>query len=291
MDVLLGREPLTVALPFVRAPSRIEVDVEGRSGLPKARPSAAAWLPLIILIGGLLATCSSVLVIWRAAEARDRQGFLHATDIELQAIRDQFSTYTTLLRGAAGLFAANNNVVSLRSFRTYVERIDLERRYPGFLGIGFTRTLAASDEEQLAAEMRAQGVADFKIHPTTNGPVVGPVLYAEPPNARNQAAIGYDVMSDPNRREMVERARDSGRSIASGRLQLVQEIDGNKQAGFLVATPVYTGGAVPNGLEARRAAFYGFVFGAFRADDLFSSIVATKAEDEAALTVYDGVPS
>ncbi len=121
--------------------------------------------------------------------------------------------------------------------------------------------------------------------------MISPVLFAEPPNPRNLAAIGYDVMSDPVRRDMVERARDTGRPAASARIQLVQEIDANKQAGFLVAMPVYAGGAVPPDLEDRRRRFLGFVFGAFRADDLFNSIVAAEAEEDAAFAIYDGAPS
>lgn len=115
------------------------------------------------------------------------------------------------------------------------------------------------------------------------------MIFVEPPTPRNQAAIGDDVMSDPVRREMVERARDSGRSSASARIQLVQEIDANKQAGFLIATPVYAGGTVPTALEERRRSFRGFIFGAFRADDLFRAFVA-ETEGEATFDVYDGPP-
>ena len=98
-------------------------------------------------------------------------------------------------------------------------------------------------------------------------------------------------MSDPVRREMVERARDTGRSAISARIQLVQEIDKNTQAGFLVAMPVYAGGTVPPALDERRRLFTGFIFGAFRADDLFSTIIASEAEEDAAFAVYDGMPS
>nr|WP_245524119.1 CHASE domain-containing protein [Methylobacterium nonmethylotrophicum] len=254
-------------------------------------PRAARWIPRAILIAGLLATGLSTALIWRSAEMRDRLVFLHATEIELRTVEDQFRTYTALLRGAAGLFAANDDAVTLAEFRAYVERIEFQSLYPGFLGIGFTPTMPAAERERFAARAEALGVPGFRVRPATDNPLISPVLFAEPPNPRNQAAIGYDVMSDPVRRDMVERARDTGLPAASARIQLVQEIDANKQAGFLVAMPIYAGGPVPPDLDERRRRFLGFIFGAFRADDLFNSIVAAEAEEDAAFAIYDGLPS
>ncbi len=263
---------------------------DSRAGAHAAVAPGASWFPAVILAAGLLASGAVAEAAWRAGEIRDEQSFHHATEIELQAILDQFGTYTALLRGAAGLFAAAHDEVSLADFRAYVGRVDVVRRYPGFLAIGFTPVLPKADRERLTAGLRAQGIADFTIHPTSDASLIAPIAYAEPANARNRVAIGFDVLTSPARREMVERARDSGVAATSARLQLQQEIDADKQAGFLVATPLYAGGTVPTTLEARRAAFRGFTFGAFRADDLFASIIATGAEDEAALVVYDGPP-
>ena len=271
--LLSGRQP---GVP-VRAASR--------------QPAVIRALPLLILIAGLIATTGSTFVLWKSADTRNRLIFLHATDIRLRTIKDQFSAYTVLLRGAAGLFAAKKDHVSLSDFRAYVERSNIKRLTPGILGIGFTRTLPAVEKGHLVAEVQALGVSEFRVHPSTDNPTISPVIFAEPLNPRNQAAIGYDVMSDPVRREMVERARDTGRSSTSARIQLVQEIDGNKQAGFLIATPVYADGAIPAALDERQRLFRGFIFGAFRADDLFRAIVAVDTEDDTDFAVYDGAPT
>lgn len=254
------------------------------------RTWASRWLPFLIWIGGLTATVGSTALLLDSAETRNRLTFLHATDIELRAIKDQFSTYTALLRGAAGLFAAQDDRVSLSEFRAYVRRIEFEPLYPGVLGIGFTATLPASERASFEARAAALGVPGLRVRPDTDNPTISPVLFAEPQNPRNRAAIGFDVMSDPLRRDMVERARDTGQPAASARIQLVQEIDQNKQAGFLIALPVYAGGVVPPTVDERRRSFMGFIFGAFRADDLFRNTIAPETKD-AALAVYDGAPS
>ena len=251
---------------------------------------AARWVPRAILAAGLLATGVSTALIWRAANLRDRLTFLHATEIELRTVENQFRTYVALLRGGAGLFAANGDTVTLAEFRAYVERIEFQSLYPGVLGIGFTPTMPNAERERFAAKAEALGVPGFRVRPSTDNPMISPVLFAEPPNPRNEAAIGFDVMSDPVRRDMVERARDTGLPAASARIQLVQEIDANKQSGFLVAMPIYAGGIVPGDVAERRKRFLGFVFGAFRANDLFNTIVAAGAEEDAAFAIYDGRP-
>ncbi len=268
---------------------------QGRNGDPASISAwlaqATHWIPSLILLAGLLATGGSAAVLWQSSELRDRLTFHHATEIELRTIEGQFRTYTALLRGAAGLFAAQGETVTLSEFRSYVQRIEFQDRYPGVLGIGFTPNLPAAERDRFATRAEALGVPGFRVRPATDNPTISPVLFAEPANPRNQAAIGFDVMSDPVRRDMVERARDTGQAAASARIQLVQEIDKNKQAGFLVAMPVYSGGGVPPAIEDRRSRFVGFIFGAFRADDLFRMILASEAEEDAAFAVYDGEPS
>src|SRR2546428_11092181 len=63
-----------------------------------------------------------------------------------------------------------------------------------------------------------------------------PVLFMEPYNG-NETALGFDLTSLPSRREVIDRARDSALTAASGRLTLVQER--GRQFGVLVLVPVY----------------------------------------------------
>src|SRR5690606_1376550 len=113
-------------------------------------------------------------------------------------------------------------------------------------------------------------------------------VYLEPLHRRNRAALGFDMASQPTRREDMERARDSGSAALSGRVTLVQEIDTVKQAGFLIYVPVYRSGVVPTTVAARRALLEGFVYAPFRADDLFAGIFGTEERPRAAFRIYDG---
>src|SRR5437660_11712946 len=114
------------------------------------------------------------------------------------------------------------------------------------------------------------------------------IIYLEPVNRRNQVAIGYDMFTDPVRRAAMERARDIGMPVASGRVTLVQEIDEPKEAGFLLYQPVYRNGARTDTVEARRAALIGFVYSPFRAGDLLTNTLAAHEHRGTDFQVFEG---
>jgi two-component sensor histidine kinase len=96
------------------------------------------------------------------------------------------------------------------------------------------------------------------------------------------------MYSEAVRREAMQRARDTAQPATSGRVQLVQEIDGQVQAGFLIYVPVYRGGAAPFTLEERRRRLIGFVYSPFRADDLMRGIFGSVPRRRADVAIYDG---
>ncbi len=110
----------------------------------------------------------------------------------------------------------------------------------------------------------------------------------EPLDARNQAALGYDTLTEPTRRAALERAWLSGEPALSGKVILKQEIDPDKQVGFLLYIPVYRGGAVPASEAERREKLEGLVYCAFRAGDLFNAMFPPDHQPRIAFRVYDG---
>ncbi|MDD5297505.1 MAG: CHASE domain-containing protein [Rhodocyclaceae bacterium] len=66
------------------------------------------------------------------------------------------------------------------------------------------------------------------------------------PLARNRAALGFDINSEPLRRDAIVRARASGRMAITAPVQLVQ--DGRSGPGFLALQPVYGSEAAPRPL-------------------------------------------
>src|SRR5207249_5575131 len=80
------------------------------------------------------------------------------------AIAGRVDTYIALLRAGTGLFAASHSV-ERDEFKRYINRLELEKQYPGLQGIGFSLRVSSVEKEAITATMRSQGAQDFKIWP------------------------------------------------------------------------------------------------------------------------------
>jgi PAS domain S-box-containing protein len=248
-------------------------------------------IPLATLLGGLTASVLVAVSLWTIVDARDRLSFERRVDQAQDAIRDRLDTYITLLRAGAGLFNANHLNVDRAAFQAFAAGLRLNKDYPGIQGLGYTARARPEEREAFVTTQRQQGMPAFRIWPDHPGPELHSIIYLEPQDRRNEAAIGFDMFSEPTRRAAMEQARDTGQPTASGRVELVQEVDGAKQAGFLIYVPVYRGGATPKTTPERQDALAGFVYSPFRADDLFTAIFQGGRNPGLELRVYDGPPT
>jgi signal transduction histidine kinase len=256
---------------------------------PPAAPSVtrSPWLaPLLVFGLALLVTAMLLVSVTRSVQERDRAAFEGEVARTTDSVRERIDTTITLLRGAAGLFAGSQEVTR-GEFHAYVEQLRLRERYPGILGMGFSERIEPAALARTEGVLRAQGLPGFHVWPDGPREEYHAILFLEPLDARNQAAIGYDMATDPVRREAMGRARDSGAAAASGRVVLKQEIDERKQAGFLIYLPVYQGSAVPATVEGRRRALRGFVYAPLRVGDLLVGVRGSGFQ-QVDYTLYDG---
>jgi len=246
-------------------------------------------IPFLVLAAGLLFTLVVSYRLARVAEADDRARFQALVQEVHASIESRLETHTALLRAGTGLFAASETVHE-GEFRSFVQSLDLAKHYPGVQGIGFAARLKPEEVAAAVATRKREGPADFHLWPDSQRDEYYPIIYLEPLDERNRAALGYDMFTEPTRRAAMERARDTGLPVASGRVTLVQEIELNKQqAGFLIYAPVYRKGEATQTEPERRAALIGFVYSPFRADDLLSGIVSGKSYDNIQFQIYDGL--
>ncbi|MGB9178546.1 MAG: CHASE domain-containing protein [Pyrinomonadaceae bacterium] len=246
-----------------------------------------AWVPYFVLAVGLLLTVLAAYYVQKSNEARDRLQFQNAVEHTQRSIEDRLDTYIALLRGGTALFAASNNQVTREQFEAYVERLNLQGRYPGIQGIGFSARLKPEEKDRVAASLRERGF-ERGIWPDYQREEYFSIIYLEPLDERNRLAVGFDMFTEPVRRAAMEQARDTGLRAASGRVTLVQEInEKHKQAGFLIYVPVYTSKRPPETVEERRAQLIGFVYSPFRADDLLDETLNTEKHRNVDFQVFD----
>lgn len=224
---------------------------------------------MAVLAGALIFTLGTSFIVWRAGLQRDEARFENAVLSTQDLIDRRIQLYMVTLRGAAGLFSALDSV-SAEDFHAYVARLEVETHFPGIQGIGWSQRLEAEPDG-------AGGLNERHA-----------IRYLEPLDARNLAAIGFDMYGEATRRAAMERARDEAAPAKSGKVRLVQEIFGDDQAGFLIYVPVYREGRAPAAVEDRRSGLVGFVYSPFRANDLFRGILSAEPRPRLRFSVYDG---
>lgn len=236
--------------------------------------SGRAFLPYVVLLAGLLFTAAVCYNLAAVEQAEDEERFRGEVQRINGAIVNRMQTYEALLRSTAGLYAASDQV-SRQDFKNYFDHLGINQRDSGIQGIGYSIRVDRSHRATLIEEQRSSGRPSFDIWPDSGREEYHSIIYLVPEDPRNQAAIGYDMSTDPVRRAAMERARDTGQTAASGIVKLIQEIDAKDvQAGFLIYLPVYANGSDTTTVEARRRALRGFIYSPFRVDDLYRSILA-----------------
>lgn len=231
--------------------------------------AAVAWA---VLASALLFTFAVTFYVRHTIGQEDLARFHNAVQSAQDLIGRRLDVYQATLESGAALWAVTDTVTA-QQFETYVARLNLQERYPGIQGIGWSERISRLDSGGEAEPDERHSIR-----------------YLEPLDARNRAALGYDMYSEATRREAMARARDTGQPALSGKVRLVQEIYGREQAGFLLYVPVYRGGAPdePTTVEARRETLEGFVYSPFRADDLFAGIFGSEVRPRVSFRVYDG---
>lgn len=244
-------------------------------------------VPFLVAVIGVAGTAAVTRQFLKNADSRDQERFGLLVVNRVDEVQERIESYIGLLRGAAALATLKPDV-SRAEWQALVEKTRVTELYPGVQGIGFARRFSAAEREPLIATMRAQGVADFTVRPVQERSEYTAILYLEPLDERNRAAIGYDMFTEAIRRQAMERSRDTGYRAMSAKVELVQEIDAEKQAGFLIYLPVYDRVALPTTVSERREKLIGWAYSPFRAADLFRR--GFGGLDAAALdfAVYDG---
>lgn len=243
-----------------------------------------------IALLGFLISMGITFVLWFNAHEKAQndaeksfEDFSAKTTLE---IKNRMLAYENVLHGGAALLNTVEHM-NRKKWHIYVESSNVVQMYPGFQGIGVSEVIPADDLMYHFKKMRADGFEDYQIKPSGKRDEYHTVVYLEPLDAKNRRAIGYDMYTNPVRKQAMVRARDTGTAALSDKVTLVQEQGIDKQAGFLLYIPFYHMENTPKTKIQRRADIKGFVFAPFRTRDLMNEILQQKNGD-IAMQLYDG---
>lgn len=228
-------------------------------------------LPWLVLIACLTVSYT----LWRNE--------YHNANIELQADFDyrvrevdsrivhHMKAYEQILRGLRGLFVSSKSVTQ-DEFTNYVGSLHLESDYSGVHGLGFSAIPAGG--HKVSSQVAQAGNEASYFVPLTGDEVV---------------KFGYNVYSDPRHRAAMDKARDTGEAVISGKLSLWPGIGEQEPMteGFLMYLAVYRNGAPHSNLAERRANITGWLYFPFHMMDLMPGIVGDVSGD-VDIEIHDG---
>lgn len=201
------------------------------------------------------------------------------------AIKNRMKDYTQILKGAQGLLTLSDSV-SRQEWKNYFQILNVEERYPGVQGIGYTVFIDREYKSTFEKNVRSEGFPNFYIWPGGDRELYTAITYIEPFNERNQRAFGYDMFADSARNKAMKTAIDTGRPALTTGIILVQETVDYVQKGFNLYLPVYKKGRKINTIAEKRANIVGFVYCPFRVDDLMGGILGKEFND-LNIAIYD----
>lgn len=243
-------------------------------------------LPWLVLAAGLAATFLLQQAAFNDARRAQQDSFAFQTREITMHIEQRLAAYEQVLLGVKGLYLASKEV-DRNEFFSYVINLNLGKHYPGIQGIGFALIIPPEEKARHVEAIRKEGFPGYRLHPEGKRDLYTSVIFLEPFISRNLRAFGYDMYSEKVRRAAMEHARDHDKPVLSGKVTLIQETGPKIQPGFLMYIPVYRNGAPHGTLAERRANVIGWVYAAFRMNDLMHGILGEQV-NRVNLEIFDG---
>lgn len=220
--------------------------------------------------------------IWMATERYNQQtAAKQFDDVVRQGTADltsQFEVYADTLYSGRALFLATTTT-SRQQWATFVEAQNIEQRYPAVYSVAYVTAAARGQAAGLVGQLNAARLPNetepIALHPAGISQQLAVLTYLAPPSA-DQNAIGFDLMTNPERARMLEAARDSGQPRASEPLALVTDKAGDPPS-LLIALATYRAGYPVSSAKQRQTALRGYVVLALHSKPLLDAAFTNLA--------------
>ncbi len=233
--------------------------------------SRTEWMILffIAFVGTAISVAAYHIDITMEA-LRNQISFEKAANRRLSLLRENVEYFESTFGSLQNLYYASTEVTR-KDFHDYAIR--MMKQNPGILALEWVPRITNKSLSKFVDDARKDGFPDFEVkEKDSQGKLVQrsaqaeyfPVYYLEPLKG-NETAFGFDAASEPTRRAILERSRDTGKIVATQQIQLVQQI--NSESGFVIFAPVYVKGTPIDTVMERRKNLEGFLVGVFRTED------------------------
>lgn len=257
-----------------------------RTGQSRRSRRLTLAVPMVISCGLVVGL---FVLVSRWEEQRYRSDFELTSSRIVARVRAHFDRAIDALYYLRGSFHSNPTMNR--------EQFEALTRHPVSAGFGIQALewdplVRASERDAFEQQARREGLASYEIkeridsgwRSATGRDEYLPIYFMHPLRG-NEAAIGFDIFSDSHRREVFRRAAESNAPTATHMITLVQ--DEPRQAGVVVALPVYLRDVTNLSPSERYAHVRGFVAGVFRVRDFVIAAGGEVEHEGIDLSVYD----
>jgi len=227
-----------------------------------------AWSVLAI---SLAAGTGGWLISLKLQEQGERQSVHDEVAAVETTLREHLAVYEDVLHGAVGLFAASDTVERWE-WRSYLQAVSVETRFPGIDALGYVAWIPRADLGTFLDKTRKDHAPDFQVRSDAGADQLLIVKYLEPEQS-HQSIIGLDMTADPEQLSVAERCRDSGQAVISAQMSLPKHEEAEDSRGFLMLLPVYRHGAPTDTVAERRANCVGLVYAQFVTGQLMQEVL------------------
>ena len=243
----------------------------------------------------LIAACIGIVLSFAGAFAVGqwenrvaRAEFEGLAENQAITIQNGINEYVGRLITLRTLFESANEDITRSEYETFSHR--LFQDHPGLLRAAWVPRISHKERAEYEAAAVADGVSGYRIKTFADGaaaPLASeyfPVYFSTEP--KTSLVYGLDYWSFPERRVILERARDDDQVVVL-RTKLHETAHGTIPYGVMVAVPVYAKGTSRTTVDDRRRNLSGFIIGIFDLPQLVQAIrVASQATPAIAIDVY-----
>lgn len=258
----------------------------------RAAPLLGLYRPALVAAGvGLLFSVLGAAAVARWEDRVNRIEFENAAETQAIVMQNGMNEYISRLLALRTLFESTNEEVTRSEFETFSAR--LFERHPGMLRVAWLPRVGRKERADYETAAIRDGVSGYRIKSLQGESFATapqsdeyfPVFYSTRP--KTSSVYGMDYTTVPERRAVLERARDND-GVAALRTRLFEPKEGGGQVpDVLVAVPVYAKGTSREEIADRRRNLAGFVIGIFDLPLLIQSIrVTTGASPAVSMNVY-----
>lgn len=240
-------------------------------------------VPVVIFLLITAITALSVYAIERGERRREQAQLNETAQVIASSLDRRGNTSGSYLIAGAALISTLDRVPA-DLFRRFATELRLDADYRGAEGIGWAPIVPSGQVGSFERMVQADTGEPFRItpRPEAGSNFAVPVTFLEPMSERNARALGFDMYSEAVRRSAMQKAIETGRPTASGRIVLVQEGEG-RDSGFIIYMPVFEPGT-------RDELIRGFVYGPFNSQVFLDSVLTRELVGQRGVRLYDGEP-